>query len=174
MNARRHTLLVLFPWRILTKIKTDKKHLLTVRGLNGEDWSRSWGAEAYGAPCGHGTSARGDNRSAPAEADVRRDGDGLHVSAQGPGPAHLHCCTSLRLSAGRRARGRGPASWGHACCTPEGRNLHSGSPLPRDSQLTLNKALSTFESTSPSRAENNKTAHAICKRTSSSFVQGGY
>lgn len=98
---------------------------------------------------------------------------------KGPGPptrtaAPHHACLQVDEHGAEWAAGRSPACWGHACCTPEGRNLHSGSPLPRDSQLTLNKALSTFESTSPSRAENNKTAHAICKRTSSSFVQGGY
>lgn len=93
---------------------------------------------------------------------------------KGPGPptrtAAPHCACLQVDEHGAEARPAGATP----AVPPEGRNLHSGSPLPRDSQLTLNKALSTFESTSPSRAENNKTAHAICKRTSSSFVQGGY
>lgn len=121
------------------------------------------------------------------EPGVCRDGDGSNISAKGPGPPALlrPRCACLQVDE-FRAEGPGNTAWS-AGTKPAGRHAyavpavpqkdtdpHSDSSPPRNSQLTLNKALDTFKSISSSRAENNKTKHAVCKMTSSSFVRSGY
>lgn len=88
----------------------------------------------------------------------------MSTEQRGPGNTAWSAGTK---PAGRDAYAAPAVSWKDA-------DLHSDSSLPRNSQLTLNKALNAFKSISSSRAENNKTKHAVCKMTSSSCVQSGY